>query len=54
MSTDADKLSADLVVELVLLPTSAFSTMSNVKFLADLIRVFLSIKVSGLANLLKP
>ena len=55
MSTDADEFSADLVVELVPLPTSASSALSidDGKFSADRVEVVLSIKVSGLANLLK-
>ena len=53
MSIDADEFLADLVVELVPLPTSASSGISDGEFLADLIVVILSIKMSGLANLFK-
>ena len=56
MSTDADKFSVDLVVELVPLPTSASSALSidDGEFSADWVGVVLNIKVSGPANLLKP
>ena len=54
MSTDADEFLADLVVELVLLPTSVSSALSHGVFLADWVRVVLSLEVSGLANWLKP
>ena len=45
------KFSADLVVELILLPILAFLPLSinDGKFLADWIRLVLSIDVSGLA-----
>ena len=50
------KFLIDLVLELVLLPTSASSVLSinNHKFSADRFKVILSIKVSGPANLFKP
>ena len=54
MSFDADKFSADLVVELVQLPTPALSAMSDGKFSADWGAILLSIEVSGLADLPKP
>ena len=49
------EFSADLVVKLVPLPTSASSAPSieNGEFSADGVAVILSIEVSGLANLLK-
>ena len=53
MSIDADKFLGDLVVELVLLPTSTSSAMSNEEFSVDWVGVVLSIEVSGSANLLK-
>ena len=55
MFTDADKFSADLVLELVPIPTLASSALSidDGKFLADWVGVVLSIEVSGPANLLK-
>ena len=51
MSTDADKFSANLVVELVPLPTSASSApfIDDGKFSADWVEVVLSIEVSNLA-----
>ena len=52
MSTDVDMFSADLVVKLIPLPISASSAMSDGEFSADRIGVVLSLKVSGLANLL--
>ena len=45
--------SANLVIELVLLPTVAYLAMSDGKFLADVVVIVLSIEVSGSA-LLKP
>ena len=54
MTTDADKFLADLVVELIPLPTSASSAISDGEFSADWVGVVLSIKVSGSADLLKP
>ena len=48
------KFLANLIVELVPLPTSESSTMSDGKFLADRVGVVVNTKVSGLANLLKP
>ena len=53
MSTNANKFLANLVVELVPLPTLASSDMSDSKFLANWVGVVLSLEVSGLANLLK-
>ena len=49
------EFSADLVVELVLLPTSASSVLSidDGEFSADWVRVVLSIEVSVMANLFK-
>ena len=51
MSNNAIKLLADLVMELVLLPTSAFLAMFNSKFSTNLVMIVLIIKVSGLALL---
>ena len=54
MSLYADKFSANLIVKLVPLSSSTSSAMFDGKFLVDWVGVVLSIKVSGLANLLKP
>ena len=56
MSTDVNEFLADLVVELVPLPTSVSSALSidNGKFSADQVGVVLRIEMSGPANLLKP
>ena len=52
---DADEFSADLVMELVPLPTSILSHVPDTdEFSADLVVVVRSIEVSGPANLLKP
>ena len=56
MTTYADEFLADLVVELIPLPTLASSALSidDGKFLANRVGVVLSIEVSGLANLFNP
>ena len=56
MSTYANKFLADLVVELVPLPTSASlaPSIDDGKFSANQIELVLSIEVSDFANFLKP